>query len=104
LKSSWLSVGVAGVWRYVYRAVDQYGQVIDVFVSMRRNVAAAIIVYVSRQRSMNSSQRSDRKADATPVCRGPRSTNATVPFSPTFFTSSDIGFSVSSRVSRVREV
>jgi transposase-like protein len=32
---------VAGVWRYVYRAVDQHGQVIDVFVSKRRNVAAA---------------------------------------------------------------
>ena len=35
-------VGVAGVWRYVCRAVDQHGQVIDVFVSKRRNVAAAI--------------------------------------------------------------
>jgi IS6 family transposase len=34
-------VKVAGVWRYVYRAVDQYGQIIDVFVSKRRNVAAA---------------------------------------------------------------
>jgi transposase-like protein len=33
-------VRVAGVWRYVCRAVDQYGQVIDVFVSKRRNVAA----------------------------------------------------------------
>ena len=34
-------VKVAGVWRYVYRAVDQHGQVIDVFVSQRRNIAAA---------------------------------------------------------------
>jgi IS6 family transposase len=34
-------VRVTGVWRYVYRAVDQHGQVIDVFVSKRRNVAAA---------------------------------------------------------------
>jgi IS6 family transposase len=34
-------VGVAGVWRYVYRAVDQNGQVIDVNVSKRRNVDAA---------------------------------------------------------------
>jgi transposase-like protein len=34
-------VKVAGVWRYVYRAVDEYGQVIDVFVLKRRNVAAA---------------------------------------------------------------
>ena len=34
-------VRVAGVWRYVYRAVDQRGQVIDVFVSRRRNIASA---------------------------------------------------------------
>jgi len=34
-------VKVAGVWRYVYRAVDQYGQVIDVYVSKRRNIGAA---------------------------------------------------------------
>ncbi|MDX2381431.1 MAG: IS6 family transposase [Acidimicrobiia bacterium] len=34
-------VRVAGVWRYVYRAVDQYGQVIEVFVSKRRNILAA---------------------------------------------------------------
>ncbi|MCP4961667.1 MAG: DDE-type integrase/transposase/recombinase, partial [Actinomycetia bacterium] len=31
----------AGVWRYVYRAVDQHGQVIDIYVSKRRNTAAA---------------------------------------------------------------
>ncbi|MCW2643767.1 MAG: putative transposase [Dactylosporangium sp.] len=30
-----------GVWRYVYRAVDQYGQVIDVLVSARRDADAA---------------------------------------------------------------
>jgi len=34
-------VKVAGVWRYVYRAVDQYGQVIDIYVSKRRNIPAA---------------------------------------------------------------
>jgi transposase-like protein len=34
-------VKVNGVWRYVYRAVDQYGQVIDVLVSARRDAAAA---------------------------------------------------------------
>jgi len=34
-------VKVAGRWRYVYRAVDQHGQVIDVYVSVRRNTAAA---------------------------------------------------------------
>src|SRR4029434_7228745 len=34
-------VKVAGRWCYVYRAIDQFGQVIDVFVSSRRNVRAA---------------------------------------------------------------
>ena len=34
-------VKVAGTWRYVYRAVDQYGQVIDVHVSAKRDVQAA---------------------------------------------------------------
>jgi transposase-like protein len=34
-------VKVGGVWRYVYRAVDQYGQVVDVLVSPRRDTAAA---------------------------------------------------------------
>jgi len=35
------SAKVAGRWRYAYRAVDQFGQVIDVFVSVRRNAKAA---------------------------------------------------------------
>jgi transposase-like protein len=30
-----------GIWRYVYRAVDQHGQVIDVLVSKRRDATAA---------------------------------------------------------------
>src|SRR4249919_71731 len=34
-------VKVAGQWRYVYRAIDQFGQVIDVFVSTRRDATAA---------------------------------------------------------------
>jgi transposase-like protein len=34
-------VKVAGQWRYVYRAIDQAGQVIDVFVSARRDANAA---------------------------------------------------------------
>ena len=34
-------VKVGGVWRYVYRAVDQHGQVIDVLVSKRRDADAA---------------------------------------------------------------
>ncbi len=34
-------VKVAGRWRYVYRAVDNDGQVVDVYVSARRNNSAA---------------------------------------------------------------
>ena len=34
-------VKVSGTWRYLYRAVEQYGQVINVFVSKRRDLKAA---------------------------------------------------------------
>jgi IS6 family transposase len=34
-------VKVAGRWRYLYRAVDQFGQVIDVLLSDQRDTAAA---------------------------------------------------------------
>jgi hypothetical protein len=34
-------VKVAGRWRYVYRAVDQFGQVIDVLIAERRDARAA---------------------------------------------------------------
>jgi transposase-like protein len=34
-------VKIAGRWRYVYRAIDQFGQVIDVFVSLQRDTRAA---------------------------------------------------------------
>jgi transposase-like protein len=34
-------VKVNGVWRYVYRAVDQQGQVIDVLLTSRRDATAA---------------------------------------------------------------
>jgi transposase-like protein len=34
-------VKVAGQWRYVYRAIDQFGQIIDVFVAPRRDARAA---------------------------------------------------------------
>jgi transposase InsO family protein len=36
-------VKVAGQWRYVYRAVDQFGQVIDVFMSRRRTVGSPVL-------------------------------------------------------------
>jgi IS6 family transposase len=34
-------VKLAGKWRYVYRAIDEHGQVIDVFLSPRRDINAA---------------------------------------------------------------
>jgi IS6 family transposase len=34
-------VKVSGRWTYLYRAVDQYGQVIDVLLPARRDLAAA---------------------------------------------------------------
>ncbi|MGO8873410.1 MAG: IS6 family transposase [Acidimicrobiales bacterium] len=36
-----ICVKVAGRWRYVYRAIDQYGQVIDVLFSKKRDTKAA---------------------------------------------------------------
>jgi transposase-like protein len=38
-------VKVAGQWRYVYRAIDQFGQIIDVFVAPRRDATAARRVF-----------------------------------------------------------
>jgi hypothetical protein len=39
--ASYLAAKVAGRWRYLYRAVDQFGQVIDVLLSEQRDTAAA---------------------------------------------------------------
>jgi len=40
-------VKVSGIWRYVYRAVDQHGQVIDVYVSQRRDITSARIFFTT---------------------------------------------------------
>ena len=40
-------VKVSGSWRYVYRAVDQYGQVVSVFVSKKRDMKAATTFFTS---------------------------------------------------------
>jgi len=45
-------VKVAGQWRYVYRAVDQFGQVIDVYLSRRRDLAPPDGSSRSRWRTM----------------------------------------------------
>jgi transposase-like protein len=44
-------VKVSGTWRYAYRAIDQYGQVIDVFVSKRRDLKAATKFFADAIRS-----------------------------------------------------
>ena len=38
-------VKVSGVWRYVYRAIDDHGQVIDVLVSKRRDTVASRLFF-----------------------------------------------------------
>jgi transposase-like protein len=47
-------VKVAGRWTYLYRAVDQHGQVIDVLVSERRDAHAARLFF-ARAREHGSS-------------------------------------------------
>ena len=44
-------VKVSGRWRYVYRAVDQYGQIIDVYVSAKRDTNAARRFFVTAIRA-----------------------------------------------------
>jgi transposase-like protein len=43
-------VKIACRWQYLYRAIDQHGQVIDVLVSPRRNAAAARTFFTSALR------------------------------------------------------
>jgi transposase, IS6 family len=44
-------VKVSGRWTHLYRAIDQYGQVIDVLLSQRRDLAAARRFFVRALRS-----------------------------------------------------
>jgi IS6 family transposase len=37
---------VAGRWTYLYRAIDQHGQVIDIWLSLRRDLAAAWAFFI----------------------------------------------------------
>ncbi|WP_327011869.1 IS6 family transposase [Dactylosporangium sp. NBC_01737] len=59
-------VKVSGVWRYVYRAVDQGGQVIDVLVSARRDAAAARR-FLRRSMTMLKVRPTEVVTDAAPV-------------------------------------
>jgi transposase-like protein len=40
---------VAGRWLYLYRAIDQFGQVIDVLISQKRDLSINKIRYVIEQ-------------------------------------------------------
>jgi transposase-like protein len=62
-------VKVNGVWRYVYRAVDQQGQVIDVLLSARRDAAAARRFFTRALRMLKVVP-SEVVTDAAPVYPG----------------------------------
>jgi transposase-like protein len=62
-------VKVNGVWRYVYRAVDQHGQVIDVLVSARRDTAAARRFLIRALQTLKVSP-GEVVTDAAPVYPG----------------------------------
>jgi transposase-like protein len=62
-------VKVDGVWRYVYRAVDQHGQVIDVLLSARRDAAAARRFFTRALRTLKVIP-SEVVTDAAPVYPG----------------------------------
>jgi transposase-like protein len=59
-------VKVNGVWRYVYRAIDQYGQVIDVLLSVRRDAQAARRFFTRVLRTLKVIPR-EVVTDAAPV-------------------------------------
>ena len=59
-------VKVSGVWSYVYRAVDQHGQVIDVLLSVRRDADAARRFFARALRKLKV-RPSEVVTDAAPV-------------------------------------
>jgi DDE domain len=54
-------VKVAGRWVYLYRAIDQDGQVIDVLVSEKRDLAAHPTVLPPRPRTRPTPDRGDHR-------------------------------------------
>ncbi len=59
-------VKVDGVWRYVYRAIDQHGQVIDVLLIARRDAVAARRCFTRALRMLTVIPR-EVVTDAAPV-------------------------------------
>jgi transposase-like protein len=62
-------VKVNGAWRYVYRAIDQHGQVIAVLLSARRDAAAARRFFIRALRTLKVIP-SEVVTDAAPVYPG----------------------------------
>jgi transposase-like protein len=68
-------VKVAGRWTYLYRAVDQHGQVIDVLVSERRDSTGARAFFARALKSGSASvqvttdRRRSTRASSTSWCR-----------------------------------
>ena len=62
-------VKVNGVWRYVYRAVDQHGQVIDVLLTVHRDAVAARQFFTRALRTLKVTP-TEVVTDAAPVYPG----------------------------------
>ena len=62
-------IKVNGIWRYVYRAVDEHGQVIDVLLSGRPDAAAARRFFIPALRTLKVAP-SEVVTDAAPVYPG----------------------------------
>jgi IS6 family transposase len=60
-------VKVAGQWTYLYRAVDQHGQVIDVLLSLRRDLAAARRFFTRAARRHRPGRGQDRPRSCLPA-------------------------------------
>jgi len=68
-------LGVAGKWAYLYRAVDQHGQVVDILLPVRRDLAAARRFFTRALRA--GAVPAEVTADRAPAC--PRVLDEMVP-------------------------
>jgi DDE domain len=91
-------VKVAGRWRYLYRAVDQFGQVIDVLLSEQRDTAAARRFFTSRHAPRAGAGQGDHGQGRLVLQRGGWWTGTP----GTRATRLDIGFHTSEEPLRIR--
>jgi IS6 family transposase len=63
-------VKVAGRWTYLYRAIDQHGQVIDVLLSVRRDLAAARRFFTRALRGHDPGRGHHRPSPGLPASPG----------------------------------